>query len=243
MSVNLDNMLLTACKNGQKGIVQAFLKKGGIQLDKRDVQGATPLHYASAKGSRDIVKLLLDAGADPSIPDNQSRTALHLACQIGNKDIIRLLWEKGAELNGTDKEGSTPLIYAAKYGRSEVCRFLLELGADKTLTDEDGHNAFDYAASNGMRDVIALLEDEQRQTDHEGNTTLHHACYQNQSEVVEALISTGRVDVNALNDTGDTPLSMACENQNVYLVEILLKAGADPNRKLLDGFSPLHYAA
>lgn len=51
MSVNLDNMLLTACKNGQKGIVQAFLKKGGIQLDKRDVQGATPLHYASAKGS------------------------------------------------------------------------------------------------------------------------------------------------------------------------------------------------
>ena len=64
MSVNLDNMLLTACKNGQKGIVQAFLKKGGIQLDKRDVQGATPLHYASAKGSRDIVKLLLDAGAD-----------------------------------------------------------------------------------------------------------------------------------------------------------------------------------
>lgn len=56
MSVNLDNMLLTACKNGQKGIVQAFLKKGGIQLDKRDVQGATPLHYASAKGSRDIVK-------------------------------------------------------------------------------------------------------------------------------------------------------------------------------------------
>lgn len=86
MPVNLDNMLLTACKNGQKGIVQAFLKKGGLQLDKRDGQGATPLHYASAKGSRDIVKLLLDAGADASIADNQSRTALHLACQVGNKD-------------------------------------------------------------------------------------------------------------------------------------------------------------
>ncbi len=120
---------------------------------------------------------------------------------------------------------------------------MLELGADKTLTDEDGHNAFDYAASNGMRDVIALLEDEQRQTDHAGNTTLHQACYQNQSEVVEALIRAGRVDLDAPNDDGDTPLLMACQNQNVYLVEILLKAGADPNRKLLDGFSPLHYAA
>lgn len=92
MPVNLDNMLLTACKNGQKGVVQAFLKKGGIQLDKRDAQGATPLYYASAKGSRDIVKLLLDAGADASIADNQSRTALHMACQAGNRDIIRLLY-------------------------------------------------------------------------------------------------------------------------------------------------------
>ena len=64
MPTNMDNMLLTACKNGQKGVVQAFLKRGGVQLDKRDAQGATPLHYASAKGARDIVKLLLDAGAD-----------------------------------------------------------------------------------------------------------------------------------------------------------------------------------
>lgn len=103
--------------------------------------------------------------------------------------------------------------------------------------------AFDYAASNGMRDVISALEDGQRQTDNAGNTTLHQACYLNQSEVAEALIKAGNVDINAPNDHGDTPLLMACENQNVYLVEILLKAGADPNRKLLNGFAPLHYAA
>ena len=87
--------------------------------------------------------------------------------------------------------------------------------------------AFDYAASNGMRDVISALEDGQRQTDNAGNTTLHQACYLNQSEVAEALIKTGNVDINAPNDHGDTPLLMACENQNVYLVEILLKAGAE----------------
>ena len=130
MPVNLDNMLLTACKNGQKGVVQAFLKKGGIQLDKRDAQGATALYYAGAKGSKDIVKLLLDAGADAAIADNQSRTALHMAAQSGNKEIIRLLCDGGADLNATDNEGKTPLIYAAKNGRSEACRFLLELGAD-----------------------------------------------------------------------------------------------------------------
>ena len=205
MPVSLDNMLLTACKNRQTGVVQAFLKKGGMQLDKRDPQGATPLYYASAKGARDIVKLLLDAGADATVADNQSRTALHMACQAGNKDIIRLLCDSGAELNGTDKTGKTPLMYAAQNGRSEACRFLLELGADKTIVDEDGHNAFDYAASNGMRDVISALEDGQRQTDNAGNTTLHQACYLNQSEVAEALIKAGNVDINAPNDHGDTP--------------------------------------
>ena len=108
MAINLDNMLLTACKNGQKGIVQTFLKKGGIQLDKRDAQGATPLHHASAKGSRDIVKLLLDAGADATIADNHSRTALHLAAQTGNKDIIRLLHDKGVELDGDRQRRQDP---------------------------------------------------------------------------------------------------------------------------------------
>ena len=200
MPTNMDNMLLTACKNGQKGVVQAFLKKGGIQLDKRDALGGTPLYYASAKGSRDIVKLLLEAGADASIADNQSRTALHMASQAGNKDIIRLLCDNGVDVNGSDQQGKTPLIYAVENGRGEACRLLLELGADKTLTDQNGHNAFDYAAANGMRDVIALLEDEQKKTDDMGNTTLHQACHQNQSEVVEALLKAGRVDVNAVND-------------------------------------------
>ena len=81
-----------------------------------------------------------------------------------------------------------------------------------------------------MRDVAALLEDEQRQTDHAGNTTLHQACYQNQSEVAEVLIRAGRMDLDAPNDAGETPLLLACQNQNVYLTEILLKAGADPNQ-------------
>ena len=37
---------LNACRNGQKGIVQIFLKKGGIDVDKRDVEGNTPLYHA-----------------------------------------------------------------------------------------------------------------------------------------------------------------------------------------------------
>ena len=53
----MDNNMtfLNACRNGQKGIVQIFLKKGGIDVNKRDAEGNTPLYHACLKGSRDIV--------------------------------------------------------------------------------------------------------------------------------------------------------------------------------------------
>ena len=56
----MDTMFLNACKNAQKGIVQAFLKKGGINVDKRDALGNTPLYYVCSKGAKDIVKLLIE---------------------------------------------------------------------------------------------------------------------------------------------------------------------------------------
>lgn len=46
---------LNACRNGQKSIVQIFLKKGGIDINKRDQEGNTALYYACQKGYRDIV--------------------------------------------------------------------------------------------------------------------------------------------------------------------------------------------
>ena len=62
----MDNNMtfLNACRNGQKSIVQIFLKKGSIDVNKRDAEGNTPLYYACLKGLRDIVGLLLDSDAD-----------------------------------------------------------------------------------------------------------------------------------------------------------------------------------
>ena len=86
----MDNNLtfLNACRNGQKSIAQIFLKKGGIDVNKRDAEGNTPLYYACLKGYRDLVLLLLDSGADVSVTNNRSETPLHAAARSGNKEII-----------------------------------------------------------------------------------------------------------------------------------------------------------
>ena len=95
----MDNMFLNACKNAQKGIVQTFLKKGGINIDKRDSMGNTPLFYASSKGVKDIVQLLLNAGADANLANNISETPLHVAARYGSKEVIKLLTEAGADIS------------------------------------------------------------------------------------------------------------------------------------------------
>ena len=86
---------LNACRNGQKSIVQIFLKKGGIDVNKRDAEGNTPLYYACLKGLRDIVGLLLDSDADVSIANNCSETPLPCSCQKrkqGNNRKTGTIW-------------------------------------------------------------------------------------------------------------------------------------------------------
>ena len=101
---------MNACRNGQKSVVGIFLKKGGIDLSKRDAGGNTPLHYAAEKGYRDIVRMLLDNGADPTIPNNKGDTPLHAASLSGNKEILRILIDSGADINAQDNDGLTPLM-------------------------------------------------------------------------------------------------------------------------------------
>ena len=73
----MEQLLLKACQNGQKGVVIAFLKKDGINVDAVDGAGLSPLHYACKKGYKDIVKLLLDKGANINAISNTSVSPLH----------------------------------------------------------------------------------------------------------------------------------------------------------------------
>ena len=108
----MDNMFLNACKNAQKGVIQAFLKKGGLNVDKRDSLCNTPLYYVCTKGAKDIVKMLIDAGADVNLANNISETPLHCAARNGNKEVIKLLIDTGADINATNNQGQSPVFYA-----------------------------------------------------------------------------------------------------------------------------------
>lgn len=233
---------LNACRNGQKGIVQIFLKKGGIDVDKRDVEGNTPLYHACLKGFRDIVNLLLDSDADVSIANNCSETPLHAVARNGNKEIIGKLIQYGADLDATDNEGRTPLIRLLDNKRTDAALFLIEQGADTEITDNSGHKAIDYATAHGLKEVvIRLIVD--GTSDIQGNTPLHQAVFNGQSEIVCLLLSTSPDMIDVTNDAGETPLLIACMKGNLTIVNLLIDAGAEVNKALLNGNTPLHFAA
>ena len=171
----MEKLLLKACQNGQKGVVMAFLKKEGLQMNAVDEMGFAPLHYACKKGYRDIVALLLKKDADPCLSSNESITPLHMAVLSGNKEIIKLLTDSGADLDATDKQGKTPLIYAVDAKKADAAKYLIELGADCSLADNQGHTAMDYANAMGLVQLIDSLGSSEN-TDSFGNTPLHQAC-------------------------------------------------------------------
>lgn len=97
---------------------------------------------------KDIVKLVLDKGANPNINDKKTGfSALHYAVQNHFFDIGKMLLENGANVNAQGNHGKTSLILAL-FNRSQGCKIidlLLAPGIDKTIKNKYGISAEDTA--------------------------------------------------------------------------------------------------
>lgn len=140
------------------------LDKIPLSLLPRDVNdaattdGLTALHYAAENGDTDVVKYLVDNGADVKAQDTLlSRSTIHFAAENGNLDCIKFLTEKGADLQDKDSFGATALHYAAKRNHLDVVKYLVDKKMDYTAKDRRGWSAMHYAASGGSIDVVKYL--------------------------------------------------------------------------------------
>ena len=108
-------------------------------VDCIDRMGQTALGWCCYRGKTDMVKLLVDNGADVNHQDDDGRTPLHWAARKGHLAIVALLLEEGADVNVRSlAKGETPLHKAAAQGHVPVVRRLLQAGADKAVKNCDG---------------------------------------------------------------------------------------------------------
>jgi uncharacterized protein len=125
----------------------------GDDLNHQDEQGRTALIVAAIAGNEDIIKLLMQGGARPTIRDSDGRVALHWAAQKDNPDAVAALLDSGASAEALDPHGTTALMMAAAQGNLAVIRVLLAHHAKVDVRDYTGRSAYDFAM--GTRQVRA----------------------------------------------------------------------------------------
>ena len=105
---------------------------GGADVDARNQDGYTPLHWAAMDGHVETAALLLDRGADLEARDAHGATPLHGAAACEQPGTAALLLDRGADVDARDERGATPLHYALKKGHARTVEVLRKHGsADK----------------------------------------------------------------------------------------------------------------
>ena len=120
--------LMAAAYNGHLAICRLLLDKGA-QLEARNGNGNTPLHYAADHGHVEIVRLLCDRGADVEARSNGGWRPLHDAAWNGHISVAKeLIEERNAEINARIDGGRTALTIARQYNKPDVAAYLVSHG-------------------------------------------------------------------------------------------------------------------
>lgn len=144
--------------------------------------------WACVGGHMDVVRILLDNGANVRQKKKDGWTALMGACREGHKDVVELLLEKGANVGQAQDDGWTALLAACQKGDLGVVKMLLDKGADMGQLKTNGYTSLMYACKGGHVNVIELLLVKGADVGQDEALALIVACKKSNINVVELLM-------------------------------------------------------
>lgn len=209
--------------------------------------GARPdiaaMHLAAARDNVEMVRLLLDAGADPNARDASGSAPLDEAAFHGVKEVAALLIARGAEVDRPNPQtGATPLNEAAGSGNAGVAELLLARGANPSRADSSGATPLENAVSARHADVVKLLLDRDHGPTGRESDLLDDAVLRGDILMVRMLAERG-ADVDVRNPGGAAPLHDAALKGFAEIASVLIAHGANVAARDSYGATPLHDAA
>jgi len=171
--------LLTAVNNLNHGDAGKLLERGA-DANFKDASGRSILMTACERsgGNIEMIKLLVESGAEVNARDNERKTAFLYACASGNTEAVKFLWEKGALLSVFNKAGANATILAAMRGNAEMMAFLIEKKLNVNAQDNGGMTPLMYSAASKNKALVDLLlskKADAKLKDARGMTALDHA--------------------------------------------------------------------
>lgn len=205
-------LMLAACYGWEH--IAAELIRAGAKLDLQDINGDTALHYTAQFTQPRVMKLLLDAGADPNIQDKWGTPPLVMCTPEYRPDCFEMLLQSPVDIHISTPTTGSALHYAAGHGRINRIQKLLAKGARVNTP-----------------------------TQNRGITPLMTACLEwPHAYIVTPLIEAG-ADINAKDHDGRTALHHAVNPlMNAPLVHMLIEKGANPAQADKEGITPIAQA-
>ncbi|XP_077937329.1 histone-lysine N-methyltransferase EHMT2 isoform X2 [Gasterosteus aculeatus] len=134
-----------AAKLGNLEIVNMLLETGQVDVNAQDSGGWTPIIWSAEHKHVDVIKVLLNRGADVTISDKELNVCLHWAAYAGNVEIAEMVLNSGCSLASVNMHGDTPLHIAAREGYLECVTLFLSRGADIDIVNREGDTPLSLA--------------------------------------------------------------------------------------------------
>ena len=218
-------VLMQAAHKGDAARVKWLLARGAplevrsVATSYTSIPARTALDYATAAGHKEVIKILMTAGANADVADSSGKKPFTIAVELGHVDIVKVFIDaKVAVPDGA-------LAIACGGGRTEIVRALIAAGAVASANESI---ALRYAASNGHTDIVNLLISAPGGVDvnaHD-NAAIVSACARGYSAVVKSLLKAG-ANKDATKTIGLSVLMVAVSCGHVETVRALLDAKAD----------------
>ena len=248
----------------QKRILQLLphiLNGEDVNVSLDGMKGNTCLHYACELGSRDLIRWLVENGADVNrVEWGGGNTPLHCSARLASLYSVNYLLEHGANPDIANNEGLKPVDMVGNDDHDAICAALRTASSGKERMEYPeilGNDAMSIlrviqqeleakhytspdegsAHYNLLQLIPRILSGEGVDFQTDPNAAIHYACMLGSRDLIRWLVENG-AKVNRQGRDGNTPLHCAAQHGDLETVRYLLENGADPGIVNTSGETP-----
>jgi ankyrin repeat protein len=223
--------IFTAIMQGNIEKVEQLVEADSTNVLIKHARGFSPIHFAANFNQLEILKLLIENGADVSEQGPNDRQPIHWAAATKSIDALKWLHKTGADLNCKDATNKTPLYLAVTRQQKENINYLLSQKVNIQMEGRSGFELLYFSITGNYITIVQkFLESDFdfKQLAVDGSDLMLAAAQSGNPDMISTFHNLG-LDLNQRNDFGEAPVHISITQKNLDVLKKLLELGVDIN--------------